>query len=236
MELLVEIFIFTWNDEKYLEDILRFYKKNLPTCKITIYDANSTDNTHTIAYNYNCDVVLRKNSETHHEPFLTRDKNNCWKNTKCKFVIVCDADEFIDISENQLLNAQWNVTRCVGYNMFSDNAQHINDITHGVLSEQYSKCALFNAQGIKEMRYHNGCHICDPLCVPNIDLIYNTEKVNLYHTKWRDFDYTVNKSRQIFARQSEHSKARKIGEQYRYSLERFQKLFSNGIKSSIKIR
>jgi hypothetical protein len=98
--------------------------------------------------------------------------NYSWKVVKDGWVLVIDMDEWLCITEKDLLREQENGTTILstqGIEMFADsNSLTLDDIDlfsvrKGHFFESESKCICFYRPRIQEMNYTVGCHKCNPI-------------------------------------------------------------------------
>jgi hypothetical protein len=203
--MMVEVITITWNEERYLQDFINFYRYRLKNCKITIYDNNSTDNTVLIGKKNNCNVVSFDTGETMDEYTLTHMRTTKWKSSEADWVIVVDADEMVDVWDKDLENAKWNVNTCIGYEMYGQDTDTLPELRYGVPSAWYNKSCLFNAKQIDSVISDGGCHNSTFTAKPNYSVIYNPKPYNLYHTKWRSLNYVLERTEILAKRRSDHT-------------------------------
>lgn len=60
----------------------KHYKKYLPSCKITIYDNESTDNSKELALLLGCEVITWNSNNIIDDYLYINIKNNCWKTVR----------------------------------------------------------------------------------------------------------------------------------------------------------
>ena len=102
---------------------------------------------------------------------LTNIKNNCWKSVRDGWVIVVDMDEWLCVTENDLINEKNNQTtlltiqgrdivgnsECV--NLSDINLQTLNKYVENIYE---SKNLCFYRPSIKFINYLHGAHFCNP--------------------------------------------------------------------------
>jgi glycosyltransferase involved in cell wall biosynthesis len=188
---MITIYTMAYNEEVFLQFMIDHYRNQFPNCKIVLYDNESTDNTAKIAADNNCEIIpFRTNNFI--DDFKIRDlKNNCWKSATTDWVLVCDVDELLNISEDELKAEESKgvtIIKSEGWNMVNmeDNYDFAN-IKHGCRVPQYDKGYLFNHSKINEINYSCGCHSCSPRGTVK----YSNSLYKLYHYKCLNPDYHV---------------------------------------------
>ena len=202
-----------YNEEKLLPFFLDYYARF--ASKITIWDNFSTDATEAIAKSYKKTKVEIQKFNTDNEfreDIQIHIKNNCWKGDKADWVIVCDVDEFLyagDLAAFLAQRGQFHVFKPVGYNMVSERFPEYGplliteQITSGVMAENYSKMVLFNPRIVKEIDYSVGAHTAKPRGNAAIWL-YDARNFNgdlkLLHYKNISFEYRYGKNKEYAPR------------------------------------
>lgn len=234
---LLEIFTTTYNMESSIKEFIDFYRNRVPNCNIMIYDNMSVDNTVNICRENNVNTVSFDTQGKMDEKTLIEIRNNCWKNSQAEFIIVCDSDEFVTITEKELLEATWNISKCKGIELFEENWMPIEEYTEGLFSEGYSKKVLFKKNAIQEMNFAPGSHSCSPIPKQGIQLIWNENPPFLLHGKWRSWENgRIRQNEMKIKGVSEDSKRK--GWNFHYSLpdSDHRNYFMNGINNKIKFK
>ena len=140
----VYIFLLCYNEEVLLPHTVAHYRMHIPDCYIIIYDNMSTDNSVVIAEKLGCLVIPFKTSGMD-DTVQSRIKDTCWKNIKKGWVICADMDEWLCITDIDLLdeyNKGTTVITTNAYQIYGDsNTITLEDINlHKLQSGWYEKC------------------------------------------------------------------------------------------------
>lgn len=153
----ITLYFINYNDSFYLPFIKEHYGKFCQ--RIVMYDNYSTDNSHELALSLGFEVLKFGGPQLNDQDYLNV-KNHCWKECRtlemhADYVIVCDADEFVNP-----INLTGETPVVTGYNMVSESLPcvSISEINTGEYSESYSKQAIFSPHKIKEINYVHGAH------------------------------------------------------------------------------
>lgn len=180
----VEIFSIMKNEQSMLPFYLKHYQNKFSNCIINVYDNGSTDNSIQICKDAGCNIGI---FPVYTEELLQDWKNNIWKNSDADWIIVCDVDELLDMSMNDLLSLEENVNviKTQGYNMIdvTEDDLPIEELTYGSPSEGYSKLVMFKNKSINEINYSGGAHTANPLPNP----VFSEKTFNLLHYKRQNF-------------------------------------------------
>jgi glycosyltransferase involved in cell wall biosynthesis len=224
---MITIYTITYNEQFVLPHFIKWYCDRFPDCKIVVYDNESTDATKNICLStpnltyipYNTDNKLSDST-------YLKIKNNAWKHAETDWVIVCDADEFLDINPKDL-NTNQTLFESKGFNMCNvDNTDDVCSIRHGVEAIQYDKIVCFNKRYIKEINYGAGCHNAEPIG----DVIFSSVRPKLLHMKFINVDLLVSKYKSYASRLSDENKQMRWG--YHYEQEEYfiREEFKNTLK------
>ena len=99
----INIFLLCHNESALIPHMVKHYKKYLPSCNITIYDNESSDNSVEIAESLGCNIISWGSNNQIDDVKYKEIKNNCWKHIQNGWIIVGDMDEFLCVREYELL-------------------------------------------------------------------------------------------------------------------------------------
>lgn len=150
----VDVFAICYNEEHILQAFIDHYKNNF-NANIKFYDNESSDNSLNIIRENGCDYESFCSNGQMDESFILAIKNNCWKKSNADFVIVCDADEFLEVPSD-IEGCTLIKTR--GFDMVGGPESRL-----GVYNQLYSKYLMFSPKHIEQINYNGGCHTCNPI-------------------------------------------------------------------------
>jgi glycosyltransferase involved in cell wall biosynthesis len=210
----VTIYTVTYNEELILQLMINHYRYRFPNCHIVIYDNQSTDNTVTIAKANCCEIRHYDSGGQVNDQMLLDTKENCWKDAKTDWVLVCDTDELLDITEEELkyeesLGTTKIKSECWHMVNMKDNLD-VNSIHYGFRDKNdswraslYDKDLLFNKKHITKIGYEGGgCHSTNS----QGKIVNSSKKYKLYHYKYVNPDLFVEKQKISAQRLSEVNK------------------------------
>jgi len=226
----------TYNEAFILPHFIAHYRKNFPGCKIIVYDNYSTDNTVEIAQQNGCEVIMYDTGGKLSDSTYLEIKNHVWK--ACEgWVIVCDADEFLDLNAEDIYQDSKlgvNAYKGVGFNMVNlYDSMNFEDIKHGVRAESYDKVYCFNTNKIKEINYTAGCHSAKPVAKCLFSVVYSTAICR--HYKYINIDYMIARHKEYGKRLSEENLKNTWGAHYLYAPEKIRNEFIMARKQSMRI-
>ena len=227
----VSIFILCYNESVVLPHTIDYYKKKFPSCKISILDNESTDNSVNIGLSLGCKVYLFSSDNIQHEGVLRHYRNNCWKEVEKGWIIMIDMDEWLDIDEKDLLYEFEQGTSILNFNGLEMLGESITldlsdidlySINKYIENPDMGKNACFLREKIIEMNYNPGSHSCIPVGTLN----YSEKKYNLKHMNKLGLLYTINKMTKRYER-NEYMRSRKLNIHYSNDLEHIKKEYDN---------
>lgn len=229
---MITIFVLTYNSAIILPFFIKFYRSRFKNCKIVVYDNESIDNTVNVAKKNKCEVNTYCTNGIIDLYVGHKIKNNCWKKATTEWVLVCDADEMLDISEEQLKQESELGTTIItteAYHMVNmEDNLCLDNICYGYRDKFYDKSVLFNRQKISEINYEFGCHHKTP--VGNI--IYSVNKYKIYHYLYLSPDYITSRYKNVVSRLSKEG----VKNQYAHNSDvEVRELFRIARASSVKL-
>lgn len=171
MSIALNIFIFCYNEKHLISDTIRHYRTLFPGCKIIILDNKSTDGSQIIAKQMGC-IVKEFGTAGQFDDYKHRQlRNECWKMIQNQWVIVCDMDEWLCITKDDLLEEDSKGTTVLtvkGYDIIGDShKEDLSDINlhalkYGIPNGSENKPLCFKPGPIKEMFFEVGGHYFQP--------------------------------------------------------------------------
>jgi glycosyltransferase involved in cell wall biosynthesis len=232
---MITIYTITYNESVFLQFFIDHYRSRFPNCNIIVYDNESTDNTRDIALKNGCEVLDYKTNNQIDDDKLRNVKNNCWKSAKTDWVCVCDADECLNINEQELKEEEANgitMIKAEGWNMVNmEDNYDLANIKYGSRCSPYDKFIIFNKKHIKEINYCHGAHSCSPIGISK----KSDKKYLLYHYKDINPDYVYNRHVLYTNRMSDINKKNGWGAHYLASAEGRKNMMMAARTFSIKI-
>lgn len=225
-----------YREDVFLQYMIDHYRNRFTDCHIVLYDNESPDKTREIALANNCEVLDFKTGGKI-DDFKIRDlKNNCWKNAKTDWVLVCDVDELLNINAQELANEEklgTTVIRSEGWNMVNmENNYDFANIKHGTRVPQYDKSYLFNKKFISNINYHCGGHNASPVGA----IKHSAAPYKLWHYKCINPDYLVERFRWTAERLSDANKKANMGTYWlESSEEKIRAGYDGGKNNAIKV-
>ena len=200
----ITIFLLCYNEELLLPLALKHYRDRFPTAKFVLVDNYSTDNSNNIAKENGMEIKQFESSNCQNEETMMYIRNNIWKDVKNGWVIMCDMDEWLEITEKELINEEENGTTIITTNGFNivGNSKTIDlsdidlfSLNEGVYNDNFSKRILFKVPDV-EINFWWGAHTCRP--VGNIK--YSEKIYILKHMNYLGAEYLVDKHRKRYER------------------------------------
>jgi len=189
----IEVFALCYNEEHILRAFIDHYKNNF-NATITFFDNHSTDNSLSIIKENGCNYESYDSDNTMDERYLLQIKNNCWKNSKADFVIVCDTDEFLEIPTDI---EGCTIIKTRGFDMIGELDSRL-----GVYNEIYSKRIMFSPKHIQEINYTAGCHYCSPVG----KIVENKVHALMLHRKYISEQHIIDRYQSFSHRNSKYNR------------------------------
>lgn len=213
---MITVYTIAYNEERMLPFFIKWYRDRFPDCRIVLYDNQSTDNTVKICEDNNVEVITYFTNGEMRDSALRDIKNNCWKESLTDWVVVCDVDELVDIRPKHLLKAEklrQTVFKGIGYNMV--NKDGLDDyllVNTGVRDKGYDKKVVFNKRFVREINYRAGAHAALPYGIVS-DCTF---RPILYHFRYMDRQYMIERYKEFASRLSEKNKANNWSFHYKF--------------------
>lgn len=233
---IINVFLLCFNESALLPHTVNHYRKYLPSCKITIYDNESTDNSVEIAKELGCSVISFSTNNKSSILTVTEIKNNCWKSLEKGWIIDADMDEFLCVTEEELVkeeNLGTSILRVVGHEMIGESdTVNLTDINLEEIKRYYysfdeSKNLCFLREKIEEINYNYGAHLCDP----KGKIVYSSETYVNKHMSFLGLKFLINKYKERYQRSANN---RKIGASTHYTANilSIEKLYKDNLNKS----
>jgi len=168
----IHVFLLCYNESVLLPHAVAHYRSYLPSCSITVYDNESTDNSVEIARSLGCHVISWSSQKIMNEHLQMGLRNNCWKSITRGWVIMADMDEWICIREEELEYERKNGTTILsirGLDMIGESQTidlsdiDLHPLPRFVDNPDESKHLCFLRESIRDMHFTPGSHTCSPV-------------------------------------------------------------------------
>lgn len=198
----ITVHTLAYNEDLLMQFMIDHWRSRFPNCHIVIYDNNSTDNTVPIAKQNDCEVREYNPNNNLDDGLHAQIKSNCWKNAQTDWVVVCDLDEMLDITPEEL-----EYEESLGTTIFKAEAWTIvnkvdnydfESMTHGIRDGGYDKNVLFNKKHISEMNYSVGCHSANPVGTVK----FSSRPYTLHHFRDVNVERAISRAKATAARLS----------------------------------
>ena len=232
----INIFLLCYNESVLLPHTIKHYKKYLPSCKITIYDNESDDNSVEIAKSLGCSVVSWNSNNINDELKKKHLKNNSWKDIKSGWIIMADMDEYLCVTESELfeeMNKGTTILNICGKEMIGESTTfNLSDIDLQNIKKYTdnpyeSKKLCFLREKIIDMNYTVGAHNCTPVGeIKYSDKIYFNK-----HMNYLGLDFLINKITKSYER-SEAMRAKGMNYHYTNDIEKIKNNYIKKLEDS----
>lgn len=221
---MVEAFVIAWQESETIRLTLSHYSSFCD--KVTLFDNYSTDGTPDIAREMGAEVKQFGTPGVLSDDDYLTVKNNCWKKSQARWVVVCDADEILWPGHPYIREALekcriFGVTipKTSGWDVFSHDMPHASflELLNGFQNGNYSKSIVFNPKAIREINYRYGSHVCKP-----VGDVFQSENVEFMVMHYRNIGgpmRLVDRHALYRPRMSEKNKRFGLGCHYEYSDE-----------------
>jgi hypothetical protein len=192
---LLEVFTTIYNEPETVRRLIKWYRDRVPGCAITVFDNESdpveAEETAKICQKNNVTMHTFSTGGKMDEAALILIRNHGWMTSDAAFVVVCDSDELVDVTEADLIDCnygeKWNLCKCHGVELFGRRDEDEGRF-YGVESEGYSKSVLFHRKSVAHMNFAPGSHTCSPSMNQGYEPRWSPFGPYLFHTKWQDWD------------------------------------------------
>jgi hypothetical protein len=204
---------------------------------VFLYEGHSTDGSAEMAESLGATIIPLDTDNQVRDDIFVDMKNNCWKESKADWVIVCDMDEFVyhpDL-KNYLKTIEHTIIAPRTYEMISDffpttGGQIYEEVKFGF--EIKPKFFLFKPTELLEMTYGAGCHDAQP--EGNV-YIYRNSEIKCMHFRHLSIDHVVQRNAYLYSRLSDENKRMGWGWHIGLPRERVEAYFNENREKLIKV-
>lgn len=235
---MITIYTLTYNEEIMLPFFIKHYRNKFNNCSIVVFDNESTDKTVEIATEHGCQVIPYSTGNQISDSKYLEIKNNCWKDSKTDWNIICDCDELCEINEEDLnfeITKGTSLFKFEGYEMVNTTSNNdsiiIEELNMGVKNKFYDKVLMFNKKEISDINYTPGCHQSNP----KGNIKFSNKKYKLLHYKYIGQDYLVNRYKLFSSRLSKENLQKRWGHHYIETENKIREQFNFLKKEAVNI-
>ena len=231
----INVFLLCFNESSLIQHTIKHYKKYLPSCKITIYDNESTDNSVEIAKELGCSVISWNSNNVIDDFKYAEIKNNCWKSIDKGWIIMADMDEFLCVTEEELMKEMESgvsILNIKGYDMIGESETvdlsdiDLQNIKKYVHNHYESKKLCFLREKINEINYNCGAHACNP----KGKVVYSSHVYINKHMSSLGLKFLTNKYIERYKR-AENMRKQGMATHYTSDIDKIKTLYTDGINN-----
>ena len=235
----INVFLVCYNEATLLPNTIKHYRSLLPSCSITIYDNESTDNSVKLAESLGCTVINWDTGNIIDDHKLRDLKNSCWKSIPDGWIIMADMDEWLCVSESELQDEFNNGTTILnvrGVNIIAESKlTDLSDIDLFSLNKvkDYqieSKKLCFLRESIIDINYSHGAH----WSFPTGSIKYSLKTYINKHMHFLGLNFLINKYTQCYNRSHEMRKEN-MAVQYTNNTEEIRSKYMDILNGSYHI-
>lgn len=194
----IQLFLLCYNEELLLPWTLEYYRSRFPDADICLLDNYSTDGSCEIARRSGCRVEQFESGNQQDEHLMIWVRTHMWKKVaRDGWVIVCDMDEWLDITAEELEEEDRTGTTILttqGLNMVGESTRAdlsdivLADLCKGFYDENFSKRVCFKHPDVA-MEYWYGAH----KCFPSGNIVFSKKTYLLRHFNFLGEAYLIDK-------------------------------------------
>jgi len=198
----IEIYALCHQEADIIPYFMRHYKQY---GQVFLMEGHSTDGSAELARLRGAIIVPVDTNDEVRDDIFTDIKNNCWKDSKADWVIVCDMDEFVYHPDmiNYLSTIKDTIVIPRQFEMITDiypttDKQIYDEVRYGF--EMPSKMFLFQPQKLKNISYGVGAHSAQP---EGEVYINKSSEIICMHMKFLSVNKVIERNRYLTSRFSD---------------------------------
>ena len=201
----IYIILLCFNESVILPSTIAHYRARFPSCEFIIYDNESTDDSVTIAKELGCHVISWSSNQINDEALKIKIRNHCWRHINEGWIIMADMDEWIYITEEELIQEEEYGTTILsieGMEMVGESKTldlsdiYLSHIARYIPFKDESKNLCFFRSKISSMNFGPGSHKCMPIGT----VVFSTTFYQLRHMCNVGLPFLLHKMKQRYAR------------------------------------
>lgn len=194
----LDVYTFAFNETHILPHFVKHYRTIDPGCAITVFDNGSTDGTQALAASMGCVVQAFETEGKRSDVAMAAIKNTCWKSSLADWVVVCDCDEFLQVSLLSLAKESElgvSILRVHGFEVVGAKGFPLRRIG-SYPSIWYCKSICFRPAKINDINYSPGAHHCSP----SGSVVFSRSHYRLDHFRYISYRLLLKKHLRHFRR------------------------------------